>query len=147
MPAWLQQPWPSEVGGVLRIMGTPAEEGGGGKIQMARRGAFDGVDAAMMVHPADADLIAMDTIALQELHVQYHGKAAHAAAAPWKGRNALDAAVLGYMNIAAMRQHIRPTERIHGIFTEGRRQGQHRSGGDRDGMDRALERRSSRCSR
>ena len=73
----------------------------------------------MMVHPADADLIAMDTIALQELHVQYHGKAAHAAAAPWDGRNALDAAVLGYMNIAAMRQHIRPTERIHGIFTKG----------------------------
>ena len=51
--------------------------------------------------------------------MQFHGKAAHAAAAPWEGRNALDAAVLGYMNIAAMRQHIRPTERIHGIFTKG----------------------------
>jgi metal-dependent amidase/aminoacylase/carboxypeptidase family protein len=73
----------------------------------------------MMVHPADADLISMDCIALQELHVQFHGKAAHAAAAPWEGRNALDAAVLGYMNIAAMRQHIRPTERIHGVFTQG----------------------------
>jgi amidohydrolase len=109
----------SQAGGTLRIMGTPAEEGGGGKITMARRGAFDGVDAAMMVHPADADLISMDCIALQELHVQFHGKAAHAAAAPWDGRNALDAAVLGYMNIAAMRQHIRPTERIHGVFTNG----------------------------
>ena len=108
-----------EAGGILRIMGTPAEEGGGGKIEMARRGAFDNVGAAMMVHPADADLISMDTVALQELHVQYHGKAAHAAAAPWDGRNALDAAVLGYMNIAAMRQHIRPTERIHGVFTKG----------------------------
>jgi amidohydrolase len=108
-----------QAGGTLRIMGTPAEEGGGGKIQMARRGAFDKIDAAMMVHPADADLISMDTIALQELHVQYHGKAAHAAAAPWDGRNALDAAVLGYVNIAAMRQHIRPTERIHGIITKG----------------------------
>ena len=108
-----------QAGGMLRIMGTPAEEGGGGKIQMARCGAFDNVGAAMMVHPADADLIAMDTVALQELHVQYHGKAAHAAAAPWDGRNALDAAVLGYMNIAAMRQHIRPTERIHGIITKG----------------------------
>ena len=108
-----------EAGGILRIMGTPAEEGGGGKIEMARRGAFERVGAAMMVHPADADLISMDTVALQELHVQYHGKAAHAAAAPWEGRNALDAAVLGYMNIAALRQHIRPTERIHGVFTKG----------------------------
>ncbi|HEY7626946.1 MAG TPA: M20/M25/M40 family metallo-hydrolase, partial [Ilumatobacteraceae bacterium] len=106
-------------GGRLRIMGTPAEEGGGGKIEMARRGAFDAVDAAMMVHPADADLIAMDTIALQELHIRYHGKAAHAAAAPWDGRNALDAAVLGYMNVAALRQHIRPTERVHGVITHG----------------------------
>ena len=109
----------AEAGGTLRIMGTPAEEGGGGKIELARRGAFDNVGAAMMVHPADADLIAMDTIALQELHVQFHGKAAHAAAAPWDGRNALDAAVLGYMNIAALRQHIRPTERVHGVFTKG----------------------------
>jgi amidohydrolase len=109
----------ADAGGTLRIMGTPAEEGGGGKIEMARRGAFEQVGAAMMVHPADADLISMDTIALQELHVQIHGKAAHAAAAPWEGRNALDAAVLGYMNVAALRQHIRPTERIHGIFTKG----------------------------
>ena len=108
-----------QAGGTLRILGTPAEEGGGGKIAMARRGAFDDVDAAMMVHPADADLIAMDTIALQELFVRYHGKAAHAAAAPWDGRNALDAAVLGYMNVAAMRQHIRPTERVHGVITKG----------------------------
>jgi len=109
----------AELGGRLRIIGTPAEEGGGGKIHMARRGAFDGVDAAMMVHPADADLISMDTIALQGLEVQYHGKAAHAAAAPWEGRNALDAGVLGYMNVAALRQHIRSTERVHGIFTRG----------------------------
>lgn len=107
-----------ELGGRLRIMGTPAEEGGGGKIAMARRGAFDGIDAAMMVHPADADLVAMDCIALQSLRIQYQGKAAHAAAAPWEGRNALDAAVLGYTNVAALRQHIRPSERIHGIFTK-----------------------------
>ncbi|MFZ4810579.1 MAG: M20 family metallopeptidase [Ilumatobacteraceae bacterium] len=105
-----------ELGGRLRIMGTPAEEGGGGKILMARNGAFDGLDAAMMIHPADADLIRMDTIAIQELYVDYEGRAAHAAAAPQQGRNALDAAVLGYMNVAALRQHILPTERIHGIF-------------------------------
>ncbi len=107
-----------QAGGRVRIMGTPAEEGGGGKVRMARAGAFDGVDAAMMVHPADADLVAMDCIAIHELTVTYAGKAAHAAAAPWEGRNALDAAVLGYMNVAALRQHIRPNERIHGIFTK-----------------------------
>ncbi len=106
-----------QAGGRVRIMGTPAEEGGGGKVRMARSGAFDGIDAAMMVHPADADLVAMDCIAIHELTVAFDGKAAHAAAAPWEGRNALDAAVLGYMNIAAMRQHIRPNERLHGIFT------------------------------
>jgi amidohydrolase len=108
-----------QAGGRIRILGTPAEEGGGGKIEMARNGAFDGVDAAMMVHPADADLLYMNTVALQELEVNYGGKAAHAAAAPWEGINALDGAVLGYMNVAALRQHIRPTERIHGIFTKG----------------------------
>ena len=105
-----------EMGGRVRIMGTPAEEGGGGKILMARQGAFEGLAAAMMVHPADADLIRMDTIAVQEMYVDYHGKAAHAAAAPQEGRNALDAAVLGYVNVAALRQHILPNERIHGIF-------------------------------
>lgn len=106
-----------EAGGRVRIMGTPAEEGGGGKIRMARRGAFEGLAAAMMVHPADADLLRMDCIAIEQLRVQYHGRAAHAAAAPHEGRNALDAAVLGYVNVAALRQHILPTERIHGVFT------------------------------
>ena len=106
-----------EAGGRVRIMGTPAEEGGGGKILMARQGAFEGLAAAMMMHPADADLIRMDCIAVQEMYVEYHGRAAHAAAAPQEGRNALDAAVLGYLNVAALRQHILPTERIHGVFT------------------------------
>ncbi len=107
-----------ELGGRLLILGTPAEEGGGGKVRMAERGAFEGVDAAMMVHPAGMDLGTFGAIAIQQLHVTYHGLAAHAAAAPQKGRNALDAAVLGYVNVAALRQHIRPDERIHGIFTE-----------------------------
>ena len=106
------------LGGTLRILGTPAEEGGGGKVFMADRGAFDSVDAAMMVHPAAGDLVKMNTIAIQRLHVAYQGLAAHAAASPHRGHNALDAAVLGYQNIAALRQHIRPDERIHGIFLE-----------------------------
>ncbi|NCZ91947.1 MAG: M20 family peptidase, partial [Actinobacteria bacterium] len=104
-------PLAEEAGGRLRLMGTPAEEGGGGKIEMARRGAFDGVQAAMMVHPYDTDLARMNAIAIQHALVKYVGEAAHAAVAPHKGRNALDAAVLGYMNVAALRQHIMPTER------------------------------------
>ena len=106
------------MGGALRILGTPAEEGGGGKVFMADRGAFNDVDAAMMVHPASGDLVRMNTIAIQRLHVAYQGKAAHAAAAPHRGHNALDAAVLGYQNVGALRQHIKPDERIHGIFIE-----------------------------
>ena len=85
-----------ELGGRVVILGTPAEEGGGGKVFLAERGALDGVDAAMMVHPAGLDLIRMDVIAIHQLYVDYHGEAAHAAAFPHKGRNALDAAVLGY---------------------------------------------------
>jgi len=107
------------LGGRLAILGTPAEEGGGGKEFMIRRGAFDDIDAAMMVHPADHDLRWMQTIAIHTVDVSYDGKAAHAAAAPHKGLNALDAAVLGYNNVAALRQHIRPEERIHGVFTDG----------------------------
>ncbi|MDA2970932.1 MAG: M20 family metallopeptidase [Actinomycetota bacterium] len=107
-----------ELGGRLRILGTPAEEGGGGKIALARQGAFDSGTAAMMIHPADADLLRMDSLAIHTVDVVYHGREAHASAAPWMGRNALDAAVLGYMNVAALRQHIRPEERVHGIFTE-----------------------------
>lgn len=105
-------------GGNLRLMGTPAEEGGGGKVEMARKGAFKGIDAAMMIHPSDRDLARMNAIAIQQLFVRYQGLAAHAAVSPDKGKNALDAAVLGYMNVAALRQHIKPTERVHGIFTK-----------------------------
>lgn len=107
-----------ELGGRVRLLGTPAEEGGGGKITMARNGAFRSGEAALMLHPADADLLKMSSIAVHTMEVSYEGRAAHAAAAPWEGRNALDAAVLGYMNVAALRQHIQPTERVHGIFTE-----------------------------
>ena len=108
-----------EAGGQVVILGTPAEEGGGGKIRLIRAGALDGVDAALMVHPAGAELTRMEAIAVQEVTATYTGLAAHAAAFPHEGRNALDAAVLGYVNVAALRQHIRPTERIHGIVTAG----------------------------
>jgi amidohydrolase len=113
-----------ELNGNLVILGTPAEEGGGGKIAMIDAGALEGVDAAMMLHPSSADVESMYAIAIQQLRVTYHGKASHAAAHPELGRNALDAAVLGYNAVAALRQHIAPDERIHGIFTEAGRAAQ-----------------------
>lgn len=112
-------PFMGETGGFLEVFGTPAEEGGGGKIAMARNGAFRGLNAAMMVHPADVDITSMRAIAIHECCAHFHGREAHAAAAPHMGRNALDGAVLAYNSIAALRQHIRPTERVHGIFTHG----------------------------
>jgi len=108
-----------ETGGSVIILGTPAEEGGGGKIIMARKGAFDGVDAAMMVHPAGVDLAEMHVLAITQVEVEYRGRAAHAAAFPHRGINALDALVTAYSTIAQLRQHIRATERIHGIITDG----------------------------
>jgi amidohydrolase len=107
-----------DVGGRVVVLGTPAEEGGGGKIYMGEAGAFDGVDAALMVHPADQDLLEMNVIAIATWEVEYFGEGAHAAAFPYLGRNALDAAVLGYNAVAALRQHIRSNERVHGVFTK-----------------------------
>lgn len=108
----------AEAGGQVLILGTPGEEGGGGKQLMMDQGALEGVAAALMVHPAGVDLRTMDTLAIQRGTVTYAGHAAHASAAPEKGRNALDAMVLGYLNVAALRQHISPAERVHGIFLE-----------------------------
>jgi len=105
--------------GRVRLLGTPAEEQGGGKELMARAGAFEGVDASMMVHPAGVDLVTMPCIALGECIARYHGQSAHASSMPERGVNALDALVLAYQSIAALRQHIRPSERIHGIITDG----------------------------
>jgi len=108
-----------ELGGSVVVLGTPAEEGGGGKILMARQGAFEGIDAAMMVHPAGVDLAEMHVLAISQVEVQYYGKAAHASAFPDRGINALDALVTAYGAIAQLRQHIRPSERIHGVITDG----------------------------
>jgi amidohydrolase len=108
----------ADAGGRLRVLGTPAEEGGGGKVLMGDRGAFDGVDAAMMVHPAALDLTEPDAIAIASMRVEYAGRGAHAAAQPEQGLNALDAAVLGYNAVAALRQHIQSHERVHGVFLE-----------------------------
>ena len=108
-----------KLGGRVRILGTPAEEGGGGKVYMIERGAFDDIDAAMMVHPADRELLYMSSLAVSTIRATYAGRASHASAAPEAGRNALDAAVMGYMGVAALRQHISDNQRVHGIFTDG----------------------------
>jgi amidohydrolase len=105
--------------GRVRILGTPGEERGGGKEMMARKGAFDGVDAAMMVHPAGANLVTMPSLACSEVEVRYRGRASHASAMPEQGINALDALVIAYQAIGALRQHIGIFERIHGIITDG----------------------------
>lgn len=104
--------------GRVRYLGTPAEERGGGKEIMAQAGAFDGLDAAMMVHPAGLDLETMPCLAMSEVRVAYTGRAAHAAVMPSEGINALDALVSAYIAIAQLRQHIKFNERIHGVFEE-----------------------------
>ena len=86
---------------------------------MARNGAFEGIDAAMMIHPAGTNLASMPCICVAEVEVIYHGKSSHASAMPHKGINALDGLLLAYQAISNLRQHIRSTERIHGIITEG----------------------------
>ncbi len=105
--------------GCVRLLGTPAEEAGNGKELMARAGAFQDVGAAMMMHPSDYNRVNAKVLACAFLEATYHGKAAHASSRPWDGINALDGLVLAYQAVAALRQHIKPTERIHGVITDG----------------------------
>jgi amidohydrolase len=108
-----------DVGLTVTVLGTPAEEGGGGKIYMLERGGFDGVHAAMMVHPASAELDRTPCLAVSHFDVHYHGKAAHASAWPEQGINAADAITVAQTAIGLLRQHIRQTDRIHGIVLKG----------------------------
>jgi amidohydrolase len=108
-----------DLGGRVSLIGTPAEEGGGGKEVIARAGGFDDVDAAIMIHPAGAEAAECAYLGLRELNVTYRGLAAHAASQPYLGRNALDAVVTAYQSIAQLRQHLLPVERVHGVITDG----------------------------
>ncbi len=108
-----------DVGLTVRVVGTPAEEGGGGKILLLERGAFAGVHAAMMVHPAPVDAAEPPVLALTQFRVRYTGKEAHASAFPEFGINAADALTVAQTAIGLLRQHIRQTDRIHGIVTRG----------------------------
>ena len=110
-----------ELGVTITVLGTPAEEVGNasGKILMLERGGFEGIHASMMVHPAPFDLATMKIIAASMFEACYHGKEAHASAFPEQGINAADALTIAQTSIGLLRQHIKQTDRIHGIVTKG----------------------------
>ncbi|MEA3239221.1 MAG: M20 family metallopeptidase [Candidatus Bipolaricaulota bacterium] len=105
--------------GKLVFLGTPGEEGGGGKVVMVDAGLFDEVDAAMMFHPSSHTVVDRKSLAITEVMIEFTGKASHAAGSPEKGINALDAVIQTFNGINALRQHIKDGARIHGIITNG----------------------------
>jgi amidohydrolase len=108
--------------GRLVVIGTPAEEGGAGKVRLLQAGVFRDVDVAMMIHPRSRTRLWRPSLGLTKVKVEYFGKAAHAASAPWRGVNALNA-VIGLFNaLDAMRQQLRPEARVHGVITAGGQQ-------------------------
>jgi amidohydrolase len=108
-----------ELPGRVLVIGTPAEEGRGGKIILLEHGAFEGVDAAMMVHPSAYTMTARTSLASCRLTLEFTGQASHAAAAPEDGINALEAVILTFNNVNALRLHLKPDARVHGIITHG----------------------------
>ena len=105
--------------GRIHVIGTPAEEGGGGKVKLIQAGVFTDVDAAMMVHGFDQWVGHMDLLGIVRVGFEFTGKAAHASADPWEGVNALDGVIQTYNNVSMLRQQVRPDARIHGIITHG----------------------------
>lgn len=103
----------------VEVIGTPAEEGGGGKIELLERGAFTNLDFALMAHPAPVDVAEARPFAVAHWHVQFDGKAAHAAAYPERGVNANDAFLIAQLSISLLRQQLPSTVRVHGVQTRG----------------------------
>ena len=108
-----------QFGGSILAIGTPSEEKGGGKVIMAKKGAFDDLDIAMMVHPGVRNIATTKSLACQPLDVEFFGKEAHAATHPEAGINALEAMISSFAAINSLRQHIKDKARIHGIITDG----------------------------
>jgi amidohydrolase len=108
-----------QIGLQVRVLGTPAEEGGGGKVLMLDRGAFDGVHAAMMVHPWPTERLTGACLAVAHFDVHFAGKEAHASAAPWEGVNALDAMTISQVALGLLRQQLPPGDQVHGVITHG----------------------------
>src|SRR5687767_13396838 len=105
--------------GRIHVIGTPAEEGGGGKVKLIKGGVFKDVDAAMMVHGWDKWIGHQDLLGIVRVGFEFTGKAAHASADPWQGVNALDAVIQTFNNVSMLRQQVRPEARIHGIVNDG----------------------------
>jgi amidohydrolase len=105
--------------GRVQVIGTPAEEGGGGKVKLIKAGVFRDVDAAMMCHGWDRWILHQDLLGIVRVAFEFTGRAAHAAADPWEGVNALDAVIQTFNNVAMLRQQVKPSARIHGIVTNG----------------------------
>ncbi len=112
-------PLADAAGLTIEVYGTPAEEGGGGKIELLERGAFAWLDLAMMAHPAPVDVAEAEPFAVSHSHVTYQGKAAHAAAYPEQGVNAADAFTIAQVAVGLLRQQLPPTVRVHGVMTNG----------------------------
>ncbi len=112
-------PLADELGITVRVLGTPAEEGGGGKVVMLDAGAFDDVHAAMMVHPWATERLEATCLAVHHFDVAFTGRTAHASAAPWQGINAGDAMVVSQVAIGLLRQQLPPGDQIHGVVTSG----------------------------
>jgi amidohydrolase len=112
-------PLADAAGLTIEVYGTPAEEGGGGKIELLERGAFAGLDLAMMAHPAPVDVAEAEPFAVSHSHVTFHGKAAHAAAYPEHGINAADAFTIAQVAVGLLRQQLPQTVRVHGVLTNG----------------------------
>ncbi len=109
-----------QIGGTISVFGTPAEELLGGKVIMAERGAFEGIDVGMMLHPRGKyNWLHIRHLAVINLEVEFWGKPAHAASAPWNGINALEAMIQSFNGINSLRQHIKDNARIHGVITDG----------------------------
>jgi amidohydrolase len=106
-------------GGRIQVIGTPAEEGGGGKVKLIQGGVFQDVDVAMMIHGFDRWILHQDLLGIVRVGFEFRGKAAHASADPWEGVNALDAVIQTFNNVSMLRQQMRPDARIHGIVTHG----------------------------
>ena len=108
-----------ELGITVRVLGTPAEEGGGGKVVMLDEGVFEGVHAAMMVHPWPTDRLQATCLAVAHFDVTFTGKPAHASAAPWEGINAGDAMVIAQVALGLLRQQLTPGDQVHGVVIDG----------------------------
>lgn len=108
-----------DIHGGFAVVGTPAEEGGGGKVQLVEAGVFDEMDAAVMFHPAQRNLPGKDSLGRIKFKMEFFGRSAHASSSPDQGINALDALIMAYNGINALRQHLRQDGRVHGIITHG----------------------------